>query len=280
MKKTKVKVYAKVNLTLDVGVAENGYHKIKSLVSSIDLYDEITVTKRTDRRITLKNVGLDPKCNVVDNNAYKTAKMFKEKYNTLGVDIVINKQIPIASGLGGSSADVAGVLKAMDVLFSEQEHDLVSIANEIGSDCAYMLEGGYAVISGRGEHIQKVSSNAKFYLILLTADNGLSSRESYKEFDRQGIAYSPVTEEAVEHLVNDRKGEFIKLIRNDLYPASSQKVPEIKENLETLSSIAPSVMSGSGSSVYALFLDKTARDTAYKVLRKKYKDKILKSETL
>ena len=210
----KVKVYAKVNLTLDVGVAENGYHKIKSLVSSIDLYDEITVTKRTDRRITLKNVGLDPKCNVVDNNAYKTAKMFKEKYNTLGVDIVINKQIPIASGLGGSSADVAGVLKAMDVLFPEQEHDLVSIANEIGSDCAYMLEGGYAVISGRGEQIQKVSSNAKFYLILLTADNGLSSRESYKEFDRQSIAYSPVTEEAVEHLVNDRKGEFIKLIRN------------------------------------------------------------------
>ncbi|MBR1983437.1 MAG: 4-(cytidine 5'-diphospho)-2-C-methyl-D-erythritol kinase [Clostridia bacterium] len=279
MKKTKVKVYAKVNFTLDVGIAENGYHKIKSLVSSIDLYDEITVTKRQDRRITLKNVGIDPKCTVVDNNAYKTAKMFKEKYNTLGVDIVINKHIPIASGLGGSSADVAGVLKAMEILYPGG-HDLVEIANEIGSDCAYMLDGGYAVIAGRGEKIQKVDTTAKFYLIIMTAGSGLSSREAYREFDKQNINYPPITETAVEHLVNDRKGEFIKLIRNDLYPASSEKVPEIKQNLETLSSVAPSVMSGSGSSVYAIFLDKTARDTAYRVLRKKYKDKIIKTETL
>lgn len=279
MKKTKVKVYAKINFTLDVGGLDNGYHKIKSLVSSIDLYDEITVTKRQDRRITLKNVGIDPKCTVVDNNAYKTAKMFKEKYNTLGVDIVINKKIPVASGLGGSSADVAGVLKAMDVIFPG-EHDLVEIANAIGSDCAYMLDGGYAVIGGRGDEIKPLYANTKFYLIIMTADSGLSSREAYKEFDRQEIVYPPVTEKAVENLVGDKKGEFIKLIRNDLYPASSEKVPEIKQNLEILSSVAPSVMSGSGSSVFAVFLDKTARDTAYRVLRKKYKDKIIKSQTI
>lgn len=279
MKKIKVIANAKINFTLDVGNLENGYHKISSLVSSIDLVDEITVTKRQDRRITLKNVGIDPKCNVVDNNAYKTAKMFKEKYNTSGVDIVINKNIPIASGLGGSSADVAGVLKAMDALF-EGEHDLVEIANSIGSDCAYMLDGGFAVIGGRGEKIQKINSTAKFYLIIMTAESGLSSREAYKEFDRQAIVYAPITSDAVENLVNDRKGEFIKLIRNDLYPASSAKVPEIKQNLEILSSVAPAVMSGSGSSVYAVFLDKNARDTAYKALRKKYKDKILKTETL
>ena len=65
MKKAKVKVCAKVNFTLDVGEKQNGYHKIQSLVSSIDLCDEITVTKRQDRRITLKNVGIDPNCNVV-----------------------------------------------------------------------------------------------------------------------------------------------------------------------------------------------------------------------
>lgn len=279
MKKTKVKVYAKINLTLDVGNLENGYHNIKSLVSSIDLCDEITVTKRQDRRISLKNTGINPKCAVVDNNAYKTAKLFKEKYNTLGVDIVINKKIPVASGLGGSSADVAGVLMAMDALF-DGEHDLVEMANAIGSDCAYMLDGGYAVIGGRGEKIEKVVTDAKFYLIIMTAENGLSSRESYKEFDRQGKVYPPITTTAVECLQKDKKGEFIKLIRNDLYPASSAKVPEIKQNLEILSSVAPSVMSGSGSSVYAVFLDKTARDTAYKALRKKYKEKIIKTETL
>ena len=279
MKKTKVKVYAKINLTLDVGNLENGYHNIKSLVSSIDLCDEITVTKRQDRRISLKNTAINPKCAVVDNNAYKTAKLFKEKYNTLGVDIVINKKIPVASGLGGSSADVAGVLMAMDALF-DGKHDLVEMANAIGSDCAYMLDGGYAVIGGRGEKIEKVVTDAKFYLIIMTAENGLSSRESYKEFDRQGKVYPPITTTAVECLQKDKKGEFIKLIRNDLYPASSAKVPEIKQNLEILSSVAPSVMSGSGSSVYAVFLDKTARDTAYKALRKKYKEKIIKTETL
>ena len=279
MKKTKVKVYAKINLTLDVGGVDNGYHNIKSLVTSIGLYDEITLTKRQDRKITLKNVGIDPKCAVVDNNAYKTAKLFKEKYNTSGVDIVINKNIPVASGLGGSSADVAGVLKAMDVLF-DGEHDLTEIANAIGSDCAYMLEGGYAVIGGRGEQVEQIDSNAKFYLIIMTAESGLSSREAYKEFDKQGVSYPPVTATAVENLLSDKKGEFIKLIRNDLYSASSAKVPEIKQNLEILSSVAPSVMSGSGSSVCAVFLDKTARDTAYRALRKKYKDKIIKTETI
>ncbi|MBO5713800.1 MAG: 4-(cytidine 5'-diphospho)-2-C-methyl-D-erythritol kinase [Clostridia bacterium] len=279
MKKAKVNVCAKVNFTLDVGENQSGYHKIQSLVSSIDLCDEITVTKRQDRRITLKNVGIDPNCNVVDNNAYKTAKLFKEKYNTLGVDIVINKKIPVASGLGGSSADVAGVLKAMDLIFTG-EHDLVSIANEIGSDCAYMLEGGWAVISGRGEQIQKINTNSKFYLILMTADGRISSREAYNEFDKQNIKTLSVTPKAVESLETDKKGEFIKNIRNDLYLASSAKVPEIKQNLELLSSVAPSLMSGSGSSVFAVFLDKNARDVAYKVLRKKYKDKIIKTQTV
>lgn len=279
MKKAKVKVCAKVNFTLDVGENQNGYHKIQSLVSSIDLCDEITVTKRQDRRITLKNVGIDPECNVVDNNAYKTAKLFKEKYNTLGVDIVINKKIPIASGLGGSSADVAGVLKAMDLIF-DGEHNLTEIANLVGSDCAYMLEGGWAVISGRGEQIKKVNTCSKFYLIIMTAEGRISSREAYNEFDRQKIKLDGTTLNAVQSLETDKKGEFIKFIRNDLFPASSVKVPEIKQNLEILSSIAPSVMSGSGSAVYAVFLDKNARDTAYKALRKKYKEKIIKTQTV
>ncbi len=279
MRRTKVKVYAKINFTLDVGQTENGYHSIKSLVSTIDLADEITVTKRNDRRISLKNVGINPQCAVVDNNAYKVAKLFKEKYNTAGVDIVINKKIPVASGLGGSSADVVGVLRAMNILFPG-DNDLVSLANAIGSDCAYMLKGGFAVLSGRGEKIETINSDSKFYLIIMTADMGLSSREAYKEFDRLNVKPQPTTEQVVALLEKDKKGELVKYIKNDLYTASSGKVPEIKHNLEILSSIAPSVMSGSGSSVFGVFLDVGARDTAYRVLKRKYKNKIIKAQTV
>lgn len=278
MKKIKVKARAKVNFTLDVAENQNGYHNINSVVASINLADEITVTKRADRRISLKTLGINPQCNVVDNNAYKASKLFKETFNTTGVDIVINKKIPVGAGLGGSSANVAGVLKAMDILFGGG-HDIVPLANALGSDCAYMLNGGFAVISGRGTTVTPIETHLEFYLIIMTALSGVSTREVYNAFDNLKIKQLECTKTAVELLKKDQKGEFVKLLKNDLYRPASEKVPEIKANLETLSGVAPSVMTGSGSSVFAVFLDKTARDTAYRALKKKYKEKILKADT-
>ena len=111
--KIREKAYSKINLSLNVFNAENGYHNLDSIVSTIDLYDEITVSNRKDDKINvvMRGIGEDV-LNTTNNNAYKAALLFKETFNTKGMDIKIVKNIPLAGGLGGSSADVAGVLNA------------------------------------------------------------------------------------------------------------------------------------------------------------------------
>ena len=117
MRKVKVKVPAKVNLTLDVLGLDGGYHSLKSFVASVNVFDTITVKARRDGKITLENRGVDVGCDITDNNAYKGAKSFIDTFGTCGVDIVIDKKIPVGGGLGGSSADIAGVLNALNRLF-------------------------------------------------------------------------------------------------------------------------------------------------------------------
>ena len=107
--KIRNKAYAKINLSLNVYNTENGYHNLDSVVCTVNLYDEITVSKRKDDKINLimRGIGEDVLSNT-NNNAYKAAQLFKETFNTKGMDIKIIKNIPLAGGLGGSSADIAG----------------------------------------------------------------------------------------------------------------------------------------------------------------------------
>ena len=138
MKKVVINAPAKVNFTLDILGVEDGYHKIKTLVSTINLCDKITIKKRKDSRINLIMKGIPVDCEPIENNAYKAAQAFVEKYKTLGVDIIVNKKIPVGAGLGGSSVDIAGVLNGMKALYPETE--VLDIANKLGSDSGYLLQ--------------------------------------------------------------------------------------------------------------------------------------------
>ena len=93
MKKITIKAPAKVNLTLDIVEKTRKFHAIKTLVASIDLYDEITIKDRKDRRINLTMKGIPMDCETTENNAYIAAKTFMEKFSTMGADIKIVKNI-------------------------------------------------------------------------------------------------------------------------------------------------------------------------------------------
>ncbi len=255
MGRVKVKAYAKINLTLDILGVEEGYHKISSLLSTVTLYDLVSVKKRRDDKITLKTYGISTECELEKNTAYKAAKLFKEKFNTSGVTISIQKNIPIGGGLGGSSADIAGVLLAMKKLFNVKE-DVKPLADALGSDSGFLLTGGYAVIEGRGEKVTPIESKQKLYFLIMPAKSMVTAGASYKEFDRLGEYYTPVTDEAVRCLLNgDTKG-LIKVCKNDLYNASANLCPEIERNIEFLSKYAKTVMTGSGSCVVSIYSDK------------------------
>lgn len=281
MKKVKIKSPAKINLTLDVLGISKGYHDIKSLVVTIDLYDKIILKKRKDSRINLISKGLEMDCEMTENNAYKAAKLFVKEFSTNGVDITIHKQIPLGAGLGGSSADIAGVLKGMKKLY-KTSGGLLELANALGSDSGYMLNGGYAVISGRGEKIAKKYISEKFYVLIITEKSQVSARASYKMFDKLGKTAEPCTEIAEKALEKKDYLKFYRSLKNDLFVSSSEIVEQIKANLLTLKKIgAPAcLMTGSGSAVYGLYIDKKQRDNAYKKLFPIYKNQLIKAQTI
>ncbi len=280
MKKVKVKTPAKINLTLDITGAKNGYHVIESLVASIDVFDVIRVKKRKDNYIGVSFSGLPSGVADEKSNAYLAAKAFVKEFGTGGAEITIERHIPAAAGLGGSSADIAGVLAAMGKLY-RINRDLSYIANGLGSDVAYMLKCGYAVIKDRGEIVESVSGvKNMFYILIVAGSQGVSTSESYKGYDKIGKSYRRRTAAAVNFLREDDCENFFKVLKNDLYFSSARILPEIKGTLARLKKFGAAVMTGSGSAVYGIYKTKRARDKVYKALLSDYGDRLIKAKTL
>lgn len=279
MKKIKITANAKVNLTLDITGEKNGYHEIESLVASVDLSDAVTLVKRKDELITVKMKGLGQNIPEKSNNAFIAGELFVKTFGTLGADITIEKRIPLGGGLGGSSADAVAVLKGLAALYGISA-DLTPLANKLGSDTAYMLNGGYAVMSGRGEKITYLSSSAKIYFIVLTASEQILSKSAYGEYDKQGLLYEKTTKPAVKYLTNGETDKVLLNLGNHLIGAAKWLLPETGENLKTLLKFSAANMTGSGSAVYAAFLRRRERNKAYRKLKKEFIGKIIKTETI
>ena len=282
MKKAKIKVPAKINLTLDIlGIDDKGYHTLNSLVSSIDLYDTIIIKARKDDKITLKEKGIKSGCAIEKNNAYKTAKRYAEKYATGGVDITIKKSIPVGGGLGGSSADISGVLKGLNII-NNKDNDLLGLASELGSDVSFMLTGGLAVIKGKGDTVQPIAKNLNLYMIILSEEQSVSAKQSYSQFDKDGVEYNPCTSLSVNKLESGDINGFLGGIKNDLQPASIKILSKIEDNIKTLYQVGASkaMMTGSGSATFGIFESKKDRDRAYKKLPKEIRKKAIKVKTI
>ena len=283
MRKVSVKIPAKINLTLDVVGVKNGFHMLKTLVTSVSVYDKVTVRKRADDLVTLSFKGLQPTCAVEDNNAYKTARLFMQKFNVNGVDIVINKAIPLCGGMGGSSADIAGVLKAMQRLYGIKQ-SVNDLASTLGSDAEYMLNGGFAVLQGKGEIVTPVKTKANLYLLLIKEEEQkaklVTAKDCYKKFDEMAIQYPSQTETAVQFLQSKDYGALLGVLKNDLYPVAKKLLPEIEVNLNALKEHGNAVMTGSGATVVGVYLSASKRNNVYKQLKAKYGKRLIKARVV
>jgi len=281
MKKLTVKIPAKINLILDVLGTDGNYHQLQSFVASINVYDTVTVKARTDEKITLKMQGVKVDCPISKNNAYKAVKLFKKTFKCTGVDVVVNKSIPVGAGLGGSSADIAGVLKAMKGVYGITE-SVLPLANDLGSDAGYMLTGGYALMQGRGENIIYEKIGVPLYFLLITENNSCSAKECYKEFDKQNKTYTPTAKDGINALKNGDYDGFYSAIKNDLTAAATTFVPQITSNIEMLKKAGAKgvAMTGSGSVCFAVFDSKKERDRVYKKLKPIYNEQLLKAQTV
>ncbi|MBQ8658809.1 MAG: 4-(cytidine 5'-diphospho)-2-C-methyl-D-erythritol kinase [Clostridia bacterium] len=259
MKTVRIKSYAKVNLTLEITGAEGGYHFLDSLVASVNLFDLIVLKKRKDPlcSVTMKGLGSES-IPPDENNALKAGEAFAQAFGTGGADITVYKNIPLGAGLGGSSADAAGVLVGMAKLYGVDEPEkLAELADALGSDIRYMLKGGFARMQGRGEKVTPLPITEKLHFLMICPSDGVSSGACYRKYDGLNAPKTGVgnTEKCIQALRRKDISEAGRYLTNDLYPPAAELCEDVQKAYEAALSFSPlgAVMTGSGSCVLAVF---------------------------
>lgn len=259
-----VKAYAKLNLTLNVLDAQNGFHNIDSVATSVDIFDVVEVTKRPDRRVAvcgLQSVATE------QNTAYRAACGFMRQFDAFGVDIVIDKQIPFGAGMGGSSADAAAVIYCMCKLFNVDLNDgaIKRLCAEIGSDVSFMLRGGLGRLRGKGDDMEFGKMNSPMYFALTTFDTSMSTAEVYSQFDKLAVEQPNVDNGALMNVLQNGKANGVsECFNNHLQAATATLSKYACAYLQFCAKHGlSSNMTGSGSAYYVAYGDEqSASNTA------------------
>ncbi|THA33781.1 4-(cytidine 5'-diphospho)-2-C-methyl-D-erythritol kinase [Streptomyces sp. A1277] len=268
-----VRVPAKVNVQLAVGAARpDGFHDLANVFLAVGLYDEVTVTPAETLRITCAGPDAGQVPLDASNLAARAATALAARYGIApDVHIHIDKDIPVAGGMAGGSADGAGALLACDALWSTgaSRDELLGICAELGSDVPFSLTGGAALGTGRGERLTPVEVGGAFHWVFAVADGGLSTPAVYREFDRL-TAGTRVPEPVASDALLDalRTGDAKALagaVSNDLQAPALSLRPSLADTLAagTGAGALAALVSGSGPTTAFLTEDEaTAREVA------------------
>lgn len=264
-----IPAYAKINLYLKVmGKQENGYHNLKMLMQSISLHDDIYIQKNNSGKIRVdiineNNLSENERIYLADkdNLVYKAAELLLNQYKpNVGVDIALNKRIPMQAGLGGGSSDAASVLlglnRYLDLKLSVNELSLLGL--KLGADIPFCLRGGLALVEGIGEQVTPLPKIKMKYVLIVKPHIGISTKEAFAHYDR--CLDEKSKNDTFENLIKALEKEELKYILpnmfNDLEVAVFNMAPEIaKIKMELEKPAGGALMTGSGSAVFTLFDD-------------------------
>ena len=183
---------AKLNLSLDVaGLLPNGYHDLDMVMQTIDLYERITLRRSADLTLRLPGSFVPPNDK---NTAYKAAVAFFNYTGLLaGVDITIQKHVPVRAGMAGGSADAAGVLVGLNELYNAQlsMSELCAIGAGIGADVPFALMGGTCRVKGVGDLIKPLPPCPDCWFVVVMPSVGISTPEAFKRYDIMGSPVHP-----------------------------------------------------------------------------------------
>ncbi|MFP4015973.1 MAG: 4-(cytidine 5'-diphospho)-2-C-methyl-D-erythritol kinase [Halanaerobiales bacterium] len=250
---------AKINLAIDIkGVRGDGYHEVEMIMQSISLHDKVSIAKKK-AGITLKLS--DPDLPEGENNiAYKAARLIIDEFGLeAGVDIYIEKNIPVAGGLAGGSTDAAAVLTGINKLYNLdlQGSELKSLASKLGSDVPFCIHGGTALAYGRGEKVRQLPDIKKQYIVIVNPGIPISTAWAYSQFDTI-IQKSEVSiDKLVSKIENCKDINWSEGWSNVLEEIAASFYPEILEIKDILKKMgaAFTLMSGSGSTVFGIVND-------------------------
>jgi 4-diphosphocytidyl-2-C-methyl-D-erythritol kinase len=268
----KVRVPAKINLHLGVGpVRADGYHELRTVYQAIAMYDEVTARRGDTLTLTMEGEGagelaLDDS-NLIIRAAHALADFAKVSAHAR---LHLRKQIPLAGGLAGGSADAAATLVACDALWGTglAREELAKIAANLGSDVPFLVHGGTALGTGRGEAISPVLARANtWHWVVGLAEGGLSTPDVYQELDRMRASDNPPpaledTDDLMAALRQRDPAVLGAALGNDLQPAAVSLRPALSAVLEA--GLAAGALTGlvSGSGPTCVFLASDAQHAA------------------
>lgn len=272
MRKEIVKnAYAKVNLFLEItGKRADGYHEIDTVMQTVGLHDIITVgyDAEGDGIVLTCNKKYIPTDS--SNIAYRCAELFLRETGLFGgVDIHIEKKIPVAAGLGGGSTDGAAVLKALNRLTEKKlsKKELSAMGAQIGADIPFCIRGGCARATGIGEIFNDAPTLKGYFGVISIGSHGSSTPTAYKALDEIGYLGTRTAQPMLAALESrkDVEKELFNAFEKVIIPINPE-VGKIKEIMLQNGALA-SMMSGSGASVFGLFQNKATAKVACNALR-------------
>ena len=273
MNQVVIKAMAKVNLGLDVlRRLENGYHEVKMVMQTVNLYDELIVKKEDGCGISItSNTGELPLNE--DNLIYKAAKLIFEKAGcSCGVSIHLNKNIPIAAGMAGGSTDAAATLLAINHLFQfgMSKEELAGIGVKIGADVPYCIYGGTYLSEGIGEVLTKLPDAPDCYVVIAKPGIGVSTKYVYENLHIETVKDHPDMDGMVEAIQNGSLQGVVDKMGNVLETVTIKKYPEIAAMKQCLmdNGAENALMSGSGPTVFGIFIKEETAKKALEELEK------------
>ena len=274
MDRVVTKAYAKINLGLDViKKRPDGYHEVKMIMQTEDLYDVLLVSKKEEDTITISTQREDLPVNE-DNLIYKAVKLMKDVYSFPGgVHVELVKNIPIAAGMAGGSTDAAAAMRAVNDLFelNRPVKELEGHAVKIGADVPYCIQGGTVLSEGIGEFLTDLPNAPQCILLIAKPDIMVSTKYVYENLNLPNIQKHPDIDAIVHAIKEGDVQGMIEPMDNVLASVTEEKygiIKEIKQTMEKNGAIK-ALMSGSGPTVFGIFETMVQAATAFDAIKEK-----------
>ena len=284
MEKLNYKARAKINLALDVcRRLENGYHEIKTVMQSVNIYDELEFKRRRDPDIILSVDSRYELGDLGNNLIFRAAKFMKEYYGIRqGIEIHLKKTIPVAAGMAGGSTDAAATMLAMNEMFALKldKEELMRQGLRLGADIPFCILGGTALAEGVGEKLTPLPAPPRASLLVVKPPIMVPTKRVYETLRVNQIAKHPDIDgmmAALEQGDIERVANYLENVMEAVTVKENSIIAEIK-TMMTQQGAYNALMSGSGPSVFGIFAKEEEAQAAAKHIRSALKAKKMASQ--
>lgn len=286
MDKLNYKARAKINLGLDVcRRLENGYHEVKMVMQTVDIYDELEFKKRNDPDIILSVNSRDYLGDLENNLIFKAAKLMKEWYNiSQGIEIKLRKNIPVAAGMAGGSTDAAATMLAINEMFELglSKEELMERAVSLGADIPFCILGGTALAQGIGEKLISLPAPPKASLLVVKPPIMVPTKWVYENLHLDELEKHPDIDGMIDALKEGNLRGITERMENVMESVTEQAYPIITDIKKMMlgNGALNAVMSGSGPSIFGVFLDEETAHTAAVYIDQTLKTKEIEAQVM